>query len=114
MNNNNKLLTDYSNFLVSILAKEIQLIKVKNSDINIILKQNTNLIKIMTFLSKHTNSQFKSLIDIVGIDYLVKKKRFKVVYNILSFTNNCRIFLHCSLDKNLIISSVSSLYKNAT
>ena len=47
--------------------------------------------KIIFFLKNHTNSQFKILSDICVIDYINKKKRFEIIYNLLSLKYNNRL-----------------------
>ena len=38
----------------------------------------TAVIPVLTFLRDHTPAQFKSMIDICGVDYLTRKNRFEV------------------------------------
>ena len=49
------------------------------------------LIGLLTFIKLHTNTQFKSLIDITAVDFPDREKRFEVVYMLLSVRFNARI-----------------------
>ena len=69
---------------------------------------------ICTFLKNHTNAQYHTLIDIIVVDYPLKKKRFEIIYNLLSISRNTRIFLKCQLSSLDTIYSVTSIYSAAS
>ncbi|MBO0663797.1 NADH-quinone oxidoreductase subunit C [Jiella sp. MQZ9-1] len=50
-----------------------------------------NLIKTMTMLRDDPQTQFINLIDLCGVDYPARQKRFEVVYHLLSPRQNQRI-----------------------
>jgi NADH-quinone oxidoreductase subunit C len=63
------------------------------------------------------NLRFKILVDIVGIDYVWHKKykkRFSVLYNLLSLKFNRRIFIQIFLDDGEEIPSVHKIFSSAT
>ncbi len=49
------------------------------------------VIALLTFLRDDQKCLFKQLIDICGVDWPEREKRFDVVYNLLSLKNNQRI-----------------------
>jgi len=89
------------------LLKNIQEIeKIINSELTSKIKKSTiafneilietdvdNLLNIIQFLKSNDNCKFKQLIDIAGIDFPEKDKRFRLVYLLLSHENNLRIKL---------------------
>jgi NADH dehydrogenase (ubiquinone) Fe-S protein 3 len=71
------------------------------------------IIPIFFFLKNHTNCQFKILSDLCVVDYIIKKERFDVVYNILSVRFNSRIRVKVSITELQSIDSIISIYKAA-
>ena len=72
-----------------------------------------NLIPILFFLKNHTNSQFKILSEICAVDYINKKKRFEIIYNLLSIRFNSRLKVKISLNELQPIDSIIEIYKSA-
>uniref|UniRef100_E1CBH2 NADH dehydrogenase [ubiquinone] iron-sulfur protein 3 n=1 Tax=Cycas taitungensis TaxID=54799 RepID=E1CBH2_CYCTA len=71
------------------------------------------LFQLLWFLKSHTYTRFQVLIDICGVDYPSRKRRFEVVYNLLSTRYNSRICVRTSVDEITRISSVVSLFPSA-
>lgn len=44
------------------------------------------MVPVLTFLRDHSQCQFKSVVDISGVDYPEREKRFEVVYHMLSIS----------------------------
>jgi NADH dehydrogenase (ubiquinone) Fe-S protein 3 len=71
------------------------------------------LIPILFFLKNHTNSQFKILSDIVVVDYINKKGRFEIIYNLLSIRFNNRLKIKISINELQQIDSIVNIFKTA-
>ena len=71
------------------------------------------LIPILFFLKNHTNSQFKILSEICAVDYINKKKRFEIIYNLLSIRFNSRLKIKISLNELQPVDSIIEIYKSA-
>jgi len=71
------------------------------------------LFQLLWFLKYNTYTRFQVLIDIRGVDYPSRKRRFEVVYNLLSTRYNSRIRVQTSVDEITQISSVVSLFPSA-
>jgi NADH dehydrogenase (ubiquinone) Fe-S protein 3 len=71
------------------------------------------LFQLLCFLKLHTYTRVQVLIDICGVDYPSRKRRFEVVYNLLSTRYNSRIRVQTSADEVTRISSVVSLFPSA-
>ena len=71
------------------------------------------LIPILFFLKNHTNTQFKILSEICAVDYINKKKRFEIIYNLLSIRFNSRLKIKISLNELQPIDSIIVIYKSA-
>ena len=109
------------------LLKNIQEIeKVINSELTSKIKKSTiafneilietdvdNLLNVIQFLKLNDNCKFKQLIDIAGIDFPEKDKRFRIVYLLLSHENNLRIKVSIDFDIQKKISSIIKLFPSA-
>ena len=72
-----------------------------------------DIAKLLVFLRDDVNCQFKQLMDICGVDYPERPKRFEVVYNLLSLVHNNRVTVKVMLDDNSSIPSVSKVFSSA-
>ena len=72
-----------------------------------------HIVKVLTFLRDDTACQFKILIDICGVDYPERPKRFDVVYNLLSLTHNQRVRVKLETDGETPVPSVTPVYSAA-
>ncbi len=91
--------------------------KIKNSKINheqiYITIDHENLIEVLIFLKSNENTKFKQLIDITAVDFPESKKRFKMIYLLLSHENNSRIILETFISENEVVSSITSIFPSS-
>jgi NADH-quinone oxidoreductase subunit C len=71
------------------------------------------LIGLLRFLRDDPKCLFKQLIDICGVDWPEREKRFDVVYNLLSLKNNQRIRLKVMTDESTPVPSAAPVYSAA-
>jgi NADH/F420H2 dehydrogenase subunit C len=71
------------------------------------------LINILNFLKLSSLFQFKELLDICGIDYPARFKRFEVLYCLLSVRFGIRLFLKLQLGLNEDVASSVSVFSSA-
>ncbi|MAF47315.1 MAG: NADH-quinone oxidoreductase subunit C [Rhodospirillales bacterium] len=71
------------------------------------------VVKVLTFLRDDVNCQFKQLMDVCGADYPEREKRFEVVYNLLSLTQNARIRVIAETDEQTPVPSVTGVFSSA-
>jgi NADH-quinone oxidoreductase subunit C len=71
------------------------------------------LIKVMKFLRNDSNCRFEMLVDICGVDYPDREKRFDAVYNLLSLKHNYRIRVKVPVNEDEAVPSVVALYPTA-
>ena len=72
-----------------------------------------DIVKVLTFLRDDTNCQFRELMDICGVDWPGRERRFDVAYNLLSMTHNQRIRVKVQPDETTPVPSVTELYSSA-
>ena len=67
---------------------------------------------VLFFLRDHEGCLFKTLIDILAIDYPEKEKRFSLIYCLLSVKYNVRIRVKVLLDELTSVPSIKSMNFN--
>ena len=95
-----------------ILNKYIRNIKIKNLYYEIKTNKEYSLL-LINFLKFHFLSKFNSLIDIIVIDRLNKKKRFVIIYNLLSLTFNTRIFIKIKILEISNLTSITNIFSGS-
>lgn len=65
---------------------------------------------VLTFLRDDPRCRFTTLLDICGVDYPERAKRFDVVYHMLSMHLNQRIRIKVETDADTAVPSVSGLF----
>jgi len=71
------------------------------------------IINVLTFLRDDPICKFTQLIDIAGVDYPSRARRFDMVYHMLSMSQNTRIRVKISTDEETPILSCASVFPNA-
>lgn len=92
------------------LIKQASLIK---NELNFLINTD-NAYRFIKFLKKNEFSRFDLLVDICGVDYLKKKNRFEVVYNLLSMQYTRRVRVKVYLNTLFELNSIESLFPAAS
>jgi NADH-quinone oxidoreductase subunit C len=71
------------------------------------------LLKLLTFLRDDPKCLFKQLVDVCGVDWPDRSKRFDVVYNLLSLKHNCRVRVKVQTDESTPVPSAAPVYSSA-
>ena len=71
------------------------------------------VIALLTYLRDDPKCLFKQLIDICGVDWPEREKRFDVVYNLLSLKLNRRIRVKLMTDESTPVPSAAPVYSSA-
>ena len=87
--------------LESVMARGELTIEVKPSEI------------LRTMVHLRNEGDFKILVDLCGVDWPQREKRFDVVYHLLSLTKNARIRVKAKLGEGESIASVIGVYPAA-
>ena len=72
-----------------------------------------DLLDVILLLKTNKDTKFKQLIDITAVDYPENKKRFKIVYLLLSHEFNQRILGSYFINENEKISSLVNIFPSA-
>jgi NADH-quinone oxidoreductase subunit C len=71
------------------------------------------IVRVLTALRDDAQCLFEVLIDICGVDYPEREKRFDVVYHLLSPRLNQRIRLKCEADEDTAVPSAVDVFPAA-
>jgi len=72
-----------------------------------------NLSLILKFLKLNFLLQYNVLVDILGSDFITKKKRFYLNYNLLSIKNNSRINFVIKVKEFEVVYSLYNVFKSS-
>jgi NADH-quinone oxidoreductase subunit C len=78
-----------------------------------LLVEPADIVGVMNFLRRDVQCQFISIIDICGVDYPSRAKRFDVVYHLLSPRQNQRIRVKVMADEDTLVPSVTEVFPGA-
>src|SRR5690349_6969802 len=73
----------------------------------------SDIVRVLTVLRDDTQCLFEVLIDICGVDYPERAKRFDVVYHLLSPRLNQRIRVKCETDAETPVPSIVDVFPAA-
>ncbi len=105
-------LFDLEKKINSELATKIKLSNIKHNQLYLNI-DSEDIIEVLVFLKNNPSTKFRQLIDITAVDFPEEKKRFKLVYLLLSHEFNSRIVLSCSINENEVIPSVTEIFPSA-
>ncbi len=72
------------------------------------------ILRVLTFLRDDPALQFVSFIDLAGVDWPARERRFDVVYHLLSPRKNARIRVKLAADEDTPVPSISDVFPAAT
>jgi NADH-quinone oxidoreductase subunit C len=81
-------------------------------ELNVAVKAET-IVSLVGFLRDDPRFEFVSLIDVCGVDWPARERRFDVVYHLLSPRQNTRIRLKVMTDEKTPVPSITPVYPGA-
>tara|TARA_B100000035_G_scaffold251164_1_gene220243 strand:+ start:133 stop:729 length:597 start_codon:yes stop_codon:yes gene_type:complete len=105
-------LADLEKKINSELATKIKFSEIKHNQLYLKIDCD-NLFDVLTFLKNSSFTKFRQLVDITAVDYPQEKKRFQLIYLLLSHEFNNRITLKYSINENEIIPSITNIFPSA-
>ncbi|MFC7051313.1 NADH-quinone oxidoreductase subunit C [Hansschlegelia quercus] len=72
-----------------------------------------DVVEVVTFLRDDPECRFVSFIDVCGVDWPARAKRFDVVYHLLSPYKNARIRLKLETDDETPVASITPVFPGA-
>ncbi|MGB3457207.1 MAG: NADH-quinone oxidoreductase subunit C [Litorimonas sp.] len=106
------VLADIRDHIESHHADHIRNVSVANGELTLSVRR-ASLPTIIAFLRDDPICRFNQLIDLCGVDYPARARRFEIVYHMLSMAHNTRIRVKCTTDEDTPVMSIVSLFPNA-
>lgn len=72
-----------------------------------------DIVDVISFLKRDVQCQFISIIDVSGVDYPARARRFDVVYHLLSPRQNQRIAVKIQAGEDTVVPSITSVFPGA-
>ncbi|OPB31655.1 NADH-quinone oxidoreductase subunit C [Bartonella sp. AR 15-3] len=107
-----KTLVELSNYLKDNLGDKIEESIFEFGELTIVSRLDA-ITDVLMFVRDDTRCQFISIIDISGVDYPSREKRFDVSYQLLSPRYNLRLRIKVRTDENVAVASACSIYPGA-
>ncbi len=85
---------------------------VSNGELNVDVAP-ANIVGFAEFLKTDPTCRFSSLVDITGVDYPERPKRFDVVYHFLSMYQNHRVRLRMGIREDDMVPSITDVHPSA-
>lgn len=105
-------LADLRDYLTQALADAIDGVDVAHGELTLRVPA-AGLLRVARFLRDDPRCQFACIIDICGVDWPARERRFDVVYHLLSPRQNLRIRLKVETDESTPVPSLTPLYPGA-
>ena len=103
---------DLKDHIEAQLGEAINSVVIVNGELTLEARR-AEIVKVISFLRDDPICKFSSLIDICGVDYPSRERRFDVVYHMLSMAHNTRIRIKVMTDETVPVHSITSLFPNA-
>ncbi|GHF28706.1 NADH-quinone oxidoreductase subunit C 1 [Kordiimonas sediminis] len=105
-------LKELAEHIASSLDTEVVETFVRHGELTVLARAE-HILKVLTFLRDDQLCMFKQLVDISGVDYPQREKRFDVVYHMLSLQLNMRIRVTVMADDVTPVPSATSVFSSA-
>lgn len=107
----NEFLTDLAEHVVE--SAEGALSYHFEKDEIVIMAAREHICAVLQFLRDDKECQFKILVSLCGADYPSREKRFEVVYNLLSISQNNRIRVKIATAENELVPTATKVFSTA-
>ena len=108
----NEALEELGEYILGALPEMVSGVEVTHSELTIEVNWDA-IVTVLSFLRDDSNCQFRQLMDICGVDYPGRERRFEVVYHLLSLRQNQRIRVKLSTDESTPVPSVTGVFSAA-
>ena len=103
---------DIADHISQSLENDIVSSSIANGELTIVARTD-HITKVLTFLRDDQICLFKQLVDVCGVDYPERARRFDVVYHLLSIELNQRIRVKVETDEDTAVPSAVEVFPAA-
>jgi NADH-quinone oxidoreductase subunit C len=105
-------LQELGDYLANSLGATLRDRKIAYGELTILVPGD-DIVRVLTFLRDDPRCLFYAFVDICGVDYPAREKRFDVVYHLLSPRHNTRIRVKVETDEVTAVPSVIGVFAGA-
>ncbi len=103
------MLQDLAQHVAALLGPQCLGQKLAHAELTVIVPA-ASVVSVLRLLRDDPQCQFEQLIDLCGVDYPERDRRFDVVYHLLSPRKNQRLRLKCEVDETTAVPSAVELF----
>jgi NADH-quinone oxidoreductase subunit C len=105
-------LNDLGDYIAKALAGAVTAATVAYGELTLTAEAG-EITRVVTFLRDDARCQFWNIVDVCGVDYPGRGKRFDVVYHFLSPKQNARVRVKIQADETTPIASITPVFPGA-
>ena len=103
---------DQGQYLLDKLGDSILAVEIANIELTVKVAPES-VVKILTFMRDDVNCEYTQLMDVCGVDFPERERRFDVVYHLLSMKQNTRARVTIETDEATPVPSVCGVFNSA-
>jgi NADH-quinone oxidoreductase subunit C len=108
----NPVLKEVGDHVAAALPEDIVSVAQRLDELTVVA-QAGSIAKVLAFLRDDDQCDFKCLVDVCGVDWPERERRFDVVYNLLSVKLNQRIRVRIETDEHTPVPTVTGVFPSA-
>ena len=108
----NEALQETAELIRQALPREIQSLDIALGEITIVVAADS-IVHVVRTLRDNPSLEFWNIVDVCGVDYPSREKRFDVVYHLLSPRQNMRVRIKVETDEATPVPSITGVYPGA-
>ena len=108
----NPVLKEVGGHVAAALPEDIVSVAQRLDELTVVA-QAGSIAKVLAFLRDDDQCDFKCLVDVCGVDWPERERRFDVVYNLLSVKLNQRIRVRIETDEHTPVPTVTGVFPSA-
>jgi NADH-quinone oxidoreductase subunit C len=112
MQTNHESLDELKEHIAAGLGDRLREARIAYGELTLLVPRE-QIVPVLTYLRDNGRCQFEVLIDICGVDYPSRERRFDVVYHLLSVRQNQRVRVTLETDEATPVPSVVSVFPAA-
>ena len=108
----NPVLKEVGDHVAAALPEDIVSVAQRLDELTVVA-QAGSIAKVLAFLRDDDQCNFKCLVDVCGVDWPERERRFDVVYNLLSVKLNQRIRVRIETDEHTPVPTATGVFPSA-
>ena len=109
----NTVLRQFASYIEANLPNSLQANMEFRGGEMVLVVPTKDLLPVLLMLRDDPHCLFKQLIDVCGVDFPEREKRFDVVYNLLSLKHNQRLRVVVQVGEEMLVPSVTPVFNSA-